>query len=149
MTNRGTHFDDDLPALQRDLRTLYDANLLVPPAVSERILNGARAHFARPRPARRLLRWAAAAAVAAALALVLRLNMPARPGPPQVVSISGDVDGNGRVDILDALVLARRIDSMQTAEAAAADLNHDGVVDRRDVDAIAMLAVRLDRGGVQ
>lgn len=53
-----------------------------------------------------------------------------------------DFDRNGRIDILDAFGLARRLE-----EAAAPglewDLNGDGGVDSRDVDLMAMAAVRI------
>ncbi len=142
-------FEDDFPALQSDLRSLYDADLPIPPAVSDRILNRARASLARPTATRRVLRWTAAAAVAAMVIVLVRVNRPVREAGPQVVSIAGDVDGNGRVDILDALVLSRRIESNQSIDSASVDLNHDGLIDRHDVDSVAQLAVRLDRGGVR
>ncbi|MEW6249270.1 MAG: hypothetical protein AB1716_01370 [Planctomycetota bacterium] len=51
----------------------------------------------------------------------------------------------GRVTILDAFALARRL---KAAEALAArdDHNGDGLVDRRDIDALALAAVRLTNG---
>jgi hypothetical protein len=57
-----------------------------------------------------------------------------------------DIDGNHRVDIVDALKLAHQINS-----GIGRDLNGDGVADQRDVDAIAVAVVRLDTtaGGVQ
>src|SRR6185503_17586917 len=59
----------------------------------------------------------------------------------------GDVDGNGRVDILDALVLAKKLrDHPGATPRAGEDVNGDGVVDRFDVDAVARLAVRVGAG---
>ena len=58
-----------------------------------------------------------------------------------------DFDRDGRVDILDAFALARRIE--EGGESSRRwDLNEDGAVDRRDVDAIAMAAVSLERGRI-
>ena len=56
-----------------------------------------------------------------------------------------DVNGDGVVDIRDALLLARKLDSGNAVSGR--DVNHDGITDRKDVDAIAMLAVRLPHAG--
>src|SRR5688500_13110133 len=100
-------------ALSRDLAALFDPEALhVPPAVNQRILNHARAGIigrARRRP---LLRWAGAAAAAAAVVvIVVRSNLTTPPSPTlHAASVPADVDGNGQVDVLDALVLARRVE---------------------------------------
>ena len=54
-----------------------------------------------------------------------------------------DVDGSGRVDILNALALARRIES-GTESDARFDYDRDGTIDRRDVEHVAREAVRID-----
>jgi hypothetical protein len=51
-----------------------------------------------------------------------------------------------RVDILDAFMLARQLKAGPVHEPRW-DINHDGVVDERDVRAIAIEVVRLDKGG--
>ena len=64
----------------------------------------------------------------------------------EMISLKEDFDQNGSVNILDALALARRIDDGRNQSAdqlPAGDLNSDGVVDRSDVDLIAMTAVML------
>ncbi len=54
---------------------------------------------------------------------------------------SNDIDNDGRVDILDAFAMARRI---KRGEAEPAwDHNQDGQVDQRDVDNLAQLTVTL------
>ncbi len=62
-----------------------------------------------------------------------------------IARLPGDLTGDGVVDILDALALARAIrdDAVTPAMTALADLNHDGVLDRDDIDAIARSAVSL------
>jgi hypothetical protein len=61
------------------------------------------------------------------------------------VQLAGDVDGNGRVDVLDAFKLARFVESPGGADMQW-DINGDGTVDSADVDAVAFSAVRLKEG---
>jgi hypothetical protein len=131
------------PMLQRDLGALYNAETTIPPNMNERILNRARSELTASALRGRRMRILRFGAVAAAAAVIL-LAIWLRPSPAP-----GDLDGDGTVDILDALVLARRIESDQTLDVPTADLNNDGIVDRRDVDAIAARSVQLDRGRVQ
>jgi hypothetical protein len=98
----------------------------VPPEVDRAVL----AAFA-PRRAR-VLRWVPAAAAAAILAAVLLRDR-----------VPGDVDGSGRVDILDAYLLALRIEGGAGA-GRALDVTGDGVVDRADVDRIARMSVTVE-----
>jgi hypothetical protein len=109
-------------------------------------------HFANTQRNRRGYRrmiavWSAAAVVALAGVIAVRfLNPQMRTAPSTVAAVPGDVDGNGRVDILDALRLARDIEAGRTVNN---DINSDGVVDGRDVDAIALRAVSLQLSGGQ
>ena len=136
-------------ALSRDLGALFNPHgLHVPPEVSDRILNQARAGIIGRSRRRPLLRWAGAAAAAAAVVLVaVRMNVT-EPAPVSLhaSAVPMDVDASGRVDILDALVLARRVEANQPD---ARDVNGDGAADQRDVDAVAMRAVSLRPGGVR
>jgi hypothetical protein len=73
--------------------------------------------------------------------------------PPQVTphtALAGDINGDGRVDILDAYLVARTLaDKSHTAPPPAAwDVNRDGVVDQKDVDWIANAAVRVGTSAV-
>ena len=148
MNEQWDEFDAEPPVspdLTRDLTSLFDAaELRVPPAIDQRILNHARARIiGRRRPL--LLRWAAAAA--AVVAVVVWVGTVSTPPNAHVASaLPADIDGNGQVNILDALVLARQVDSHRSD---ARDVNRDGAADRRDVDAVAMLAVNLQRGGAR
>ena len=136
--------------LQRDLSRLGEPGFSVPSSLDDAILNRARAELARPRTMRRrpLLRWAGAAAAAAAcLFLGFILIFVDRTSLEPSALRPDDIDGNHRVDIVDALKLARQIEA-----GDGRDINGDGAIDRDDVDAIAMFAVRLDSapiGGVQ
>lgn len=58
------------------------------------------------------------------------------------ISIEADIDRNGQIDILDAFALARRIESGDSRPDGA-DINHDGQLNQKDVDLIAMNAVTL------
>ena len=91
--------------------------------------------------------WAAAALVIAGLIVWSFMGSP-RSKPNSNMASTGrnpaDLDGDGRVDIFDAFLLARAIRDGRTATAW--DVNRDGVVDGRDVALVAHRAVQLDRG---
>src|SRR5688500_2473753 len=96
--------------------------VLVPPAVDGAVLARARERFEeirRRRSRARAVWWMSAAACFVALALLAGSLIKA----PRFER--ADVDRSGRVDILDAFALARRI---QQGTAAGFDLNRDGVV---------------------
>jgi hypothetical protein len=60
--------------------------------------------------------------------------------------LPGSASTERRMDILDAFTLARQLKSGAVHEPRW-DINHDGIVDERDVRAIAVEVVRLDKGG--
>ena len=124
------------PRLQRALARLEEPLPVVPRSVDDAIARAARARLGR-RPwfpfGPRLLRWLPPAAAAA---LLVWLAFGHR-------AIPGDLDGNGRIDILDAFALARRIEAGEGMDRAL-DVTGEGIVDRRDVDALAARAVRLE-----
>lgn len=106
-------------------------------------------HFAARRAAR--LRFAlggvgaaAAAGVAIAVWMWPHNATPASPGL-MTAALREDLNNDGRVDMLDAFVLARA-NAAGTAKAEW-DFSGDGRVDRADVDVIAMSAVGLAGGG--
>ena len=143
--------EPELPSrLAAELRRLFDAGVGVPAAVDEAILRDARAGFARRRRFWLAARWIGAGAAAAAAVVVLAMNFYRDVPPTNVVTanVEGDVDGSGRVDIVDALLLAKKVEGGVAPAAMGEDVNGDGSVDRRDVDAVAAIAVRLP-GGVQ
>jgi hypothetical protein len=121
----------DLPsALRRELEALARPGIIVPPEVDRMVLEAARARFGRRRVAPRFLPWAAAAALAASLALAVLLPHLWRQPEP---------------GIMRAFALARLLDAGQRP-GNRWDFNHDGVVDRRDVEALAEQAVMIDPG---
>jgi hypothetical protein len=136
-------------SLRAELSRLYRVDASVSPAIDRTILNRARAHLAR-RGRLRLL--GEVGAVAAVILLVVgivitifsRTEHGNRPGG-LAAQQPADVNGDGIVDIRDALLLARKLDAGPVG-GQQQDVNRDGVTDRRDVDAIANLAVKLEPG---
>lgn len=106
-------------------------------------------HFAARRAARmRFALGGVGAAAAAGIAIAVWLwpqnAVPASPGLV-TAALREDLNNDGRVDMLDAFVLARaNADGTSKAEW---DFSGDGRVDRADVDVIAMSAVGLAGGG--
>ncbi len=100
---------------------------------------------ARPARARVLLWLAPAVAAAAVAALVLWPRAESAPARKVAVAPAraGDVNGDGRVDVRDAYALARALDRGGAQSQASWDVTGDGLVDRGDVDWIAMAAVSL------
>ncbi len=150
-----------LPArLREDLSAAYTPTGDVPQAVDAAIVDMAHEKFARQRRSRLLLRAIGLASAAASIVLMIWL---AHQGPsgrsvtmtdrtatpaPATTPLEGDVDRNGRIDIRDAFLLARRLEARDRAKPQW-DLDGDGRVDRNDVDRLAMAAVKLDEGSVQ
>ncbi|MCI0363932.1 MAG: dockerin type I domain-containing protein [Phycisphaerales bacterium] len=144
---------EEWPELSAGLSTLFRHAPIevseVPASVDQEMRLAIRAHYDQFFRRRRFVSWrlapwaGAAAAVAAGLTawIVSQRHSPA-PQPQARQQLSGDVDGNGLVDILDAYALARRLQNSQPLELTL-DLTGDGAIDRMDVDAIAMEAVAL------
>ncbi len=140
--------------LARDLAGLYGKNVAVPADAESRILARARARFAK-RTRRTAWYLGAAASAAAAIVVACVLVTTIRESEPvreashfaarEAVARPEDLDRNGTVNIVDAMLLARRIESSAASDTSW-DVNGDGAVDRADVDAIAMLAVSLKEG---
>ncbi len=140
----------------------------VPPAVDHAVMDAYRRRTARRpflayAPARA---WKAAAGMAAAAALALSLSLPLLREPPRApqpvaepareyapdvttdapepvaLRPEGDLNADGRTDILDAFLLARSLSGAGRA-GVAWDGNGDGRTDAADVDALARRAVAL------
>jgi hypothetical protein len=134
--------------LRKDLQALFGPPGAVPPQVDRAILEQARQRLARPRRLIIRVRWAAGIAAAAAVLAIgtgLYFGTAGHNHQSSIIdhqSAMADIDNNGRVDILDAFRLARHIEAGDRTEGNW-DLNGDGRVDRGDVDAVALAAVRL------
>ena len=151
MADSQDQFELDVPgALGEALRGAYRARMEIPARVDDAVIAAARGKFDRRRRLKLLARWGAAAStVAAAVLVVIWVGSRRDPNVPVPVAkvVKGDVDGSGRVDIVDAMMLARHLKAGDATEAAW-DANGDAKVDQRDVDAVAAAAVSLKQAGV-
>jgi len=136
--------DDDLKISDRLQEALRDVAkrepLDVPEAVDLRIRAAAR------RPRGRLLRLRRAVAVAAA-AVLLALGLWALNGVPEggtrAVAVTGDLNADGVVDIVDAYLLDRRL----TSAPAGGDVTRDGRVDATDLVRLIEMVVSVGGSG--
>lgn len=126
---------EELKQLAGRLEGLSRPRVEVPASVRSAIRDRAARSLSRPR--RVWVPLAAAAALLAGVVAVWTSQSSER--------LPGDVDGSGRVDIVDAYSLAV---SIRSGEAGSDhDLTGDGRVDADDVDEIARLSVSLGEGG--
>jgi len=123
---------------------LCDLSIEIPVETDNKITAMARQQAVQVRDqarAQRLKRWVSSiAGVAAVIFIVLVVPVMHQDDRPQLINAEADVNGDCRVDILDALALAR-IAATTTEERW--DLNRDGRIDTSDVDFIAHEAVSL------
>lgn len=145
MSNHG-HDDANEPQvparLAAELKALYAPPRLVPAPVDDSILGKARRYLAQVRrlpPVIRFPQWLAAAAAVMLCALVGWFWIPAKRSTDWARE---DLNHDGRVDVLDAFALARRLQQGAVTDLQF-DFNADGVVDKKDIDAVAARAVRL------
>ena len=131
--------------LERFARALRNAEenqrVFVPPTLDEAILKQARERLnaeQKPNPFR-FWNWLALAGVAALIAIAIFVFPRTKP----TATAREDINGDGHVDILDAFALAKSIESGKGN--GTFDQNGDGKIDDGDVQAVASVAVRLDR----
>lgn len=150
--------DPHIPArLENDLRSAFGGFGGVSAEVDRAVLGmvqgvAAGASSRRRRVQGRLVLMSGGVAAAAAVVWMVWAMGPnfARRGVPapsgagaMAATVAGDLNGDGRVDMLDALIEAERLKA-----GKGIDFNKDGRVDSGDVDAIAMSAVKLERGSL-
>src|SRR5438046_1601904 len=133
------------------LRRSQPEPVFVPRTVDEAVLRAARKHLTKePKACFRwfsLMSWiAGAAAVLVAAALVFVHFQPRANRARPSVFAREDLTHDGRVDILDAFAMARQLKQGIISDLRL-DVNGDGVADERDVQFIAVEAVKLSKGG--
>lgn len=147
--NEHEHDDAEEPRiparLAAELKAVYAPPHLVPPQVDASVLSKARRYLKNMRGLRPVIRfpqWLAAAAVVALAALIASLLFPSK----HAASLAReDINHDGRVDVLDAFALARQLQRGAITDQKL-DFNADGVVDQKDIDAVAARAVKVEKG---
>ena len=154
MHDEEKHFDEESDLrvsnkLSADLRALFKPDIPVPPEVDRAITDRAYQQLIHRQKQRRIFRWSACAGAAAVVIFVFMLDITREPRPTAfrtgIIAAKTDIDQNGSVNVLDAFQLARHIESTGHPNMKW-DINHDGSVNRDDVDLVAFAAVRLDKG---
>jgi hypothetical protein len=139
------------PDLADALRGAFTHRPQGPPMVDSAILFAARRKFDARRRLRMRIFWGTgvAAAVAACIMVVVMLIPDKRPdGAPQAVgpetrpALKGDFNGDGKVDIVDAMLLAKHLADREPQQVTW-DFNGDGKIDDADVQAVAAAAVKV------
>jgi len=143
---------EKLASFAAEANAARPAPLAVPPSIDEAILAVAAESRRRVLDGKRFTRrwsWSAAAAAAAVLLVTLAglwkpWQSPTSPSvrSTQAAAPSADIDGDGSVDIVDALVLARHLEDQQPLKSSW-DINRDGRIDQGDVDEVARLVVSV------
>jgi hypothetical protein len=135
------HDDGELPDALKGAFTRLRAPS-VPPEVENAVLAHAVDHFARLRRRRWTITVGTSFAAASVLAVAFIAFRPRQERTGTETARIEDIDGSGRVDILDAFALARSIAHGARPDPRL-DFTHDGRIDRADVDHVAQMAVRL------
>ncbi|MEN8128284.1 MAG: dockerin type I domain-containing protein [Planctomycetota bacterium] len=129
----------------KDLSSLFEPKQAVSPRVDRAVMDAAARRLRRRPNLRRWAYWAASAAAAMVVAGVLFMDFTKPADISAPVALRNDIDRDGAVNILDAFALARKIKSSDTANLQW-DMNGDSVVDQKDVDTVAMAAVKMKEG---
>lgn len=155
--------DEVLPDVIIDgLRELDRVPFDVSPEQHNDILQSAREHLKPSRLPRPVRRWRYIVAVTGSVCAALlvfgfmqlgthdrfdqtaKLQMQADTLPDADTRNPKDIDENGTVDILDAYVMARRLQTNEHDEALNKwDFNSDGQLDEDDIQMVALEAVML------
>jgi anti-sigma-K factor RskA len=138
MTQETEQYDQLPDAIVARLRARDRGLALLTPVVDRAVEAAAREQFA-PRRSRTAAAhgWRYAAAAAAAVALIaVFIAQPFAPDEALRPRLADDVDGSGRVDVLDAFALAR------------SRANDPGSVSQSRIDSLVARIVSLDDGEV-
>jgi hypothetical protein len=140
----GNEMNDHFPdheALQRDLEKVLGVASEPSDELRASVLD-----YAAPKSVRRAPRpwWRQPAAAGLAAAAVLTL-LVLRPDSPQSPMVHGDLNGDGRVDILDAWRLSRVLEGDPGGQDAG-DLDADGEITPGDLDRLMQQIVAVGGG---
>lgn len=136
MTQETEQFDQLPDAIVARLKARDQGLAVLTPAVDRAVETAARKQFA-PRRSRTAAAqgWRYTAAAAAAVALIaVFITQPFSPNDADRRRLADDIDGSGRVDVLDAFALAR------------SRANDPGAVSQSRIDALVASIVSLDTG---
>jgi hypothetical protein len=136
-----------IPAkLAAELKALYTPPRPVPMFVDASVLGKAQRFLAQIRELRSVIRLPQALAIAAAVALAVLVGSLLFSSKRPASMAREDVNADGRVDVLDAFALARQLQQGAVLDRQF-DFNGDGVVNQRDIDAVANQAVKVEKTG--
>jgi hypothetical protein len=138
------HIDEDQlrlpPQLVRELKSLHAPPVGVPSKVDDRLLAEAKAGCNSLR--------SKSGSSRSPSGCLGRLRPRWWLGYPLIsscrIGVPGDLNRDGRCDVLDAFSLARRL-QQGGAQDPALDINGDGLVDQHDVETLLARAVRLKK----
>ena len=129
------------------VRRLSKETIFVPSSADEKIVRSIEEHFkgialfkmTEEKSRMVISRWQKWMPLAASLLIAAIILYFSR---PRTSSDVADLNRDGFVDVLDALILAREV----KAGGGSLDLNDDGLTDQQDVRAVAMRAVSMNGG---
>ncbi|HEV8291725.1 MAG TPA: dockerin type I repeat-containing protein [Tepidisphaeraceae bacterium] len=138
------------PRLRAGLTSIFGSTPAIGRSLDEQFLNAVRQESIRRNRMRWVIRYAigSVAAAAAVVLIVIRTthhDQPAINNPTASVATTEDVNRDGKLDILDAFLMARKVAANEHLTKEW-DFNHDGTVDAKDVDVVAFAAVKLKGG---
>jgi hypothetical protein len=140
------------PALKTGLTDLFGSTPAISRSLDDQILHAARQQSIRRNRMRWTIRYAIGSVAAAAAVILIAIKTTHRDqptiNPSAAVATTEDVNRDGKLDMLDAFLVARKVAANEPLTKEW-DFNQDGAVDTKDVDVVAFGAVKLKGGDVR